>query len=756
MAECLQETESNFEGTTNANSTEFTSLPSESEFSAVIFNKVPECYPPARDIECRYTIKNSVRPNSRDWIGLFKVGWQSSREHYTYEWSPLLDIQNGEEGRPVANRVVFRQRYLPKADDEFYQFCYVTYVGDVRGASIPFQIKTKPFEQEELQCCEIEDDEGSSIMVVKNKTAILEESLGRALEENAVLKASKETAEADLANANERIMQLELRKVELTNSLKENEKKLALLEETLAQKTPMLEAEQSRRKELERTVDDLNAIKGNADKRINELMMIVEQERAQTSEVEKNKEKLVVEKKQYLESMTADRQMIEKLQNDLKGKEDEFNLLKTRHMELKTKARSESAEFSEKLEKINSMNGKLQEQLAQVTAENTMLRRNIEEESDRLTKKIRDVYLELKNKDQELEKAQEEIANYGRAIANLESSKEEILKDASHEADLLGTKITKLQDELKEKQELIYQLEQELEDIKSQLNQEKGKTTALEEDYESVIRALQDQLEGEKALNHSLCSQSDRNLADLQEQVQKQLETNMELSAQLEGKKAEIRGLCDELEDCKKQQHAAEEKVQKAWTQITAADVEVKSLKLEKEKLQTTLTDTQGASVQSSKNSAASMYALQTAHTHLEKNYLKIKKDCDELWRERNELKRTVAAFQGSVASDDVRLQIEELRACNEDLRVRLNMGAEAYKMKFIECRQLEAKLSKLKRTSSVESLESGSVLEMQSMLVKLRKALDEEKRALNVEKSMVLQKNEEINQVILFTKNFV
>ena len=430
--------------------------------------------------------------------------------------------------------------------------------------------------------------------------------------------------------------------------------------------------------------------------------------------------------------------------------------LKTRHMELKTKARSESAEFSEKLEKINSMNGKLQEQLAQVTAENTMLRRNIEEESDRLTKKIRDVYLELKNKDQELQKAQEEIANYGRAIANLESSKEEILKNASHEADLLGTKITKLQDELKEKQELIYQLEQELEDIKSQLNQEKGKTTALEEDYESVIRALQDQLEGEKALNHSLCSQSDRNLADLQEQVQKQLETNMELSAQLEGKKAEIRGLCDELEDCKKQQHAAEEKVQKAWTQITAADAEVKSLKLEKEKLQTTLTDTQGASVQSSKNSAASMYALQTAHTHLEKNYLKIKKDCDELWRERNELKRTVAAFQGSVALDDVRLQIEELRACNEDLRVRLNMGAEAYKMKFIECRQLEAKLSKLKRTSSVESLESGSVLEMQSMLVKLRKALDEEKRALNVEKSMLLQKNEEINQVILFTKNFV
>lgn len=745
MAECPQETESNVE---DASSTEFASLSSESEFSAVIFNNVPECYPPDREIECRYTIKTSVKPNSRDWIGLFKVGWQSSREHYTYEWSPLPNVQNGEQGRPVANRVVFRERYLPKADDEFYQFCYVTYAGDVRGASVPFQIKTKPIQEEELECCEIEDDEGSSIMLVKNKTAILEESLGRAFEEVAVLKASKETAEADLSNANERIMRLEMQKVELTTSLKESEKKSAVLEETLAQKTQLLESEQSRRKDLEGTVEDLNTMQRNADKRITELAMILEQERAQSSEVEKNKEKLVVERKQYLDSMTADRQMIEKLQNDLKAKDEEHSSLKARFIEFKTKARSESVEFAEKMEKVDNVNDKLQEQLAQVTGENSMLKRNMEEETDRLTKKLRDIHLELKNKDRELQKVQEENADYSRTIAELEDSKVEILKDASHEAELLGNNIEKLQHEMKEKQDLIYQLEHELEDVKSQLNHEKGKTTALEEDYESVIRTLQDQLDGEKALNHSLCSQSDRNLVDLQGQVQTQLEANMELSAQLEGRKVEIRGLWDELDDCKKQLQVAEERVQKALTQFTVADAQVKSLKVEKETLQTTLTDTQGASAQSSKNSAASMYALQTAHAHVEKNYLKVKKELDELWRERNELKRTVAAFQGSVSSDDLRLQIEEMRACNEDLRVRLNMGAEAYKMKFIECRQLEAKLNKLKRTSSVESLESGSVLEMQSVVAKLRKALDEEKKALDIEKCLVFQKNKEINQV--------
>ncbi|KAJ7363387.1 apoptotic process [Desmophyllum pertusum] len=508
-----------------------------SEFSAVIFNNVPECYPPDREIECRYKIKSSVKPNSRDWIGLFKVGWQTSREHCTYEWSPLPNIQNGEQERPVANRVIFLQRYLPKADDEFYQFCYVTYAGDVRGMSVPFQIKNKPIQQEELECCEIEDDEGSSIMVVKNKTAILEESLGRALKENAVLKASKKTVLADLQNAHEAVMQLEVGKADLTAAWKESENKLSCVEQLLAQRN-LLEEEQSKRRDLESINNDLKTMQENLNRRVGELMMILEQERAQTLQVEKNKEKLVIERKQYLENMTADHQIIEKLQNDLKGKEDEFSTVKGRLVELKTRARSESAEFAEKMENVNSANGRLQEQLVQITEENSLLKRNMEEESERLTKKVRDTYLELKSKDEELERAREEIANYRCKIEEVEIAKQEILNDASHQAELLGSTIDKLQADLKEKQEHINQLE----DVNTQLTQEKGKTTALEEDYESVISVLHDQLEGEKALNQSLCTQSDRNVASLQGQVQKQLNANMELSQQLEGKNAEIRG----------------------------------------------------------------------------------------------------------------------------------------------------------------------------------------------------------------------
>ena len=728
MAESAPRSESNDKDNTSAISVESMSLPSTSEVSAIIFNDVSDCYPPDRDVDCRYNIKRSVKPSPRDWIGLFKVGWQSPREYYTYEWSPMPSIQ----GTP--NRVVFRVRYLPKIDDEFYQFCYVTNEGDVKGASAPFQIKTKPIEQEELECCEIEDDElGTSIMVVKNKTAMLEDSLARALEEKAALKASNEMAQADLANANDKVMESECRKAELTAALQENGKKTSNLEQVLAQK----------RRELESANSDLKTTLENLNKRVDEMMKL-EQERVQTSQQnEKCMEKFETERKQYLENKTADQQLIEKLQNEIEAKEDEIKALKARLVEFGTKVRSESAKLCRKIEKANGENVRLREQLVQITKENSLLRRNLEEESERHTKQVQDMYFEMKKKDQELEQVSKENASYRHRIEEVESSIAEILKKASHDEELLGQKIEKLQRDLNKKQELIHQLEQELEDANTQLEQETGKITTLEEDFEQKIRALQNQLEEEKALNQSLCSQADRNVASLQDQVQKQQETNMELSQQLEGVNAEFKDVCDELDNCKKQLQSAEEMLQISIAQLIAVDTEVKSVKLEKETLQTALKDTRRASAQS----AASMYALQTAYTHIKKKYLNVRKGMTELWRERIQLKKTIdAPFNGSIPCDDLHLQLEEVRACNEDLRIRLNMGAEAFKKKSFKCHQLEEQLNKVTRTSS-QTEEAGSALQMQKKVSKLRKAL-EEKKTLNIKKSLLPQKSDETYQV--------
>lgn len=62
--------------------------------------------------------------------------------------------------------------YVPKSDGEFYQFCYVTHAGDIRGASTPFQFRAATPTEDLLTVTE--DDSNSDILVVTTKTGLLE------------------------------------------------------------------------------------------------------------------------------------------------------------------------------------------------------------------------------------------------------------------------------------------------------------------------------------------------------------------------------------------------------------------------------------------------------------------------------------------------------------------------------------------------------------------------------------------------------
>jgi len=72
---------------------------------------------------------------------------------------------------------------LPKDDGEFYQFCYVAASGQVRGASPPFQFK-HPMTDDLI---EVEDENGE-LLVIRTKTAVLEDQLKKANETRAELK----------------------------------------------------------------------------------------------------------------------------------------------------------------------------------------------------------------------------------------------------------------------------------------------------------------------------------------------------------------------------------------------------------------------------------------------------------------------------------------------------------------------------------------------------------------------------------------
>uniref|UniRef100_A0A2R9BSR1 Calcium-binding and coiled-coil domain-containing protein 2 n=1 Tax=Pan paniscus TaxID=9597 RepID=A0A2R9BSR1_PANPA len=124
-------------------------------FSQVIFNSVEKFYIPGGDVTCHYTFTQHFIPRRKDWIGIFRVGWKTTREYYTFMWVTLpIDLNNKSAKQ---QEVQFKAYYLPK-DDEYYQFCYVDEDGVVRGASIPFQFRPENEEdilvvttQEELE-----------------------------------------------------------------------------------------------------------------------------------------------------------------------------------------------------------------------------------------------------------------------------------------------------------------------------------------------------------------------------------------------------------------------------------------------------------------------------------------------------------------------------------------------------------------------------------------------------------------------------
>uniref|UniRef100_A0A3B3CHY3 Tax1 (human T-cell leukemia virus type I) binding protein 1a n=1 Tax=Oryzias melastigma TaxID=30732 RepID=A0A3B3CHY3_ORYME len=132
-----------------------------SNFAHVIFQNVGKSFLPQAPLECRYTLTPYITPHPKDWVGIFKVGWSTARDYYTFLWSPMPE--NYQPGSTVHRTVVFQGYYVPKSDGEFYQFCYVTHTGDIRGASTPFQFRPATPTEELLTVTE--DDSNSDILV---------------------------------------------------------------------------------------------------------------------------------------------------------------------------------------------------------------------------------------------------------------------------------------------------------------------------------------------------------------------------------------------------------------------------------------------------------------------------------------------------------------------------------------------------------------------------------------------------------------
>ncbi|XP_018605944.1 tax1-binding protein 1 homolog A isoform X2 [Scleropages formosus] len=156
-----------------------TSTMETSNFAHVIFQNVGKSFLPHAALECHYTLTPFIKPHPKDWVGIFKVGWSTARDYYTFLWSPLPE--NYVEGTTVNRTIVFQGYYVPKDDGEFYQFCYVTHKGEIRGASTPFQFCADTPTEDDLLT--VEDECNSDILVVTTKASLLEQKVEEAQKE---------------------------------------------------------------------------------------------------------------------------------------------------------------------------------------------------------------------------------------------------------------------------------------------------------------------------------------------------------------------------------------------------------------------------------------------------------------------------------------------------------------------------------------------------------------------------------------------
>uniref|UniRef100_A0A8C7LZB5 Tax1 (human T-cell leukemia virus type I) binding protein 1b n=1 Tax=Oncorhynchus mykiss TaxID=8022 RepID=A0A8C7LZB5_ONCMY len=219
-----------------------------SNFAHVIFQNVGKSYLPHAALECHYTLTQFIKPHQKDWVGIFKVGWSTARDYYTFLWCPVPEDHT--EGTAIHRAVVFQGYYVPNDDGEFYQFCYVTHKGEIRGASTPFLFRAQSPSEDELLT--VEDECNSDILVVTTRTGYLEQKMEEAHREKEELVQTMSLLQNEKA-------QLEEEKGRLHKECEQEKEKFAQLRRETQEVQASCQALQEEREEVKRRLEEATA-----------------------------------------------------------------------------------------------------------------------------------------------------------------------------------------------------------------------------------------------------------------------------------------------------------------------------------------------------------------------------------------------------------------------------------------------------------------------------------------------------------------
>ncbi|XP_075033081.1 calcium-binding and coiled-coil domain-containing protein 2 isoform X2 [Mixophyes fleayi] len=445
--------------------------PVHKQFSQVIFTDVSKVYTPNTDVKCKYCKEENFNPGQKAWIGIFKVGWQTTREYYTWVFA-----SSSEE-----DTVLFKAYYLPK-DDNDYQFCYVDHDGEVRGASVPFRF-----------CSDTTDEDEDSIVMVTTEMEML-----KANEEYTALKGNVEKLTEENTALQDKVFSLQYDNQSQADKIQTLEAELltaAHMIDTLQKEkvdTPM---------ELTSHIKDLEEEKEKRNKYIQSLELDLQKERSRQDKLLTKIMDMEISKTTNKE----EKESFQELQNQVKHFEEEKEKLETeitKYKDNEQKLLSEKTEVEILLEKsvaeknlfqsdieakqqaVEIVNGTFQICKGQVnklraelevqawTLENeTKMKKKLQHSLDEEKKRFLDLECIMNDKSAKLTCAQETISNLHDQLAVQQVQMRTLENDKKQTEKLQGSlkqnktaldAERKLQEQLRSTEEKMSALEQQL------------------------------------------------------------------------------------------------------------------------------------------------------------------------------------------------------------------------------------------------------------------------------------------------------
>lgn len=219
--------------------------------------------------------------------------------------------------------------YLPNDDGEFYQFCYVTHKGEIRGASTPFQFRTSSPVEELLT---MEDEGNSDMLVVTTKAGLLEFKIEKTLKEKEELLKVTASLEKETVQLRDQVERLE-------KELNYEKDRFSQLEAEQKDNMTTTETLETEKEELKKKYDETTSKVLQLEE---DIMTVTQKAIAKETELDSFKDKL---KKVVLEK--------EQLECQLKTEKDEKELYK---IHLKN-TEIENAKLASEVQTLKNLDG---------------------------------------------------------------------------------------------------------------------------------------------------------------------------------------------------------------------------------------------------------------------------------------------------------------------------------------------------------------------------------------------------------------